>query len=118
MPITLLGSGFFHILRIALAINEIQSGVIIIDELEDGLHYSILPKVAELIYRALENKDRQIFIATHSSELIDVFLKAGNAVGFNDLCLINMTGSPQGVTTRYFDADELQYGFDLDAEFR
>lgn len=118
MPITVLGSGFFHILRIALAINEVQSGVLIIDELEDGLHYSILPKVAKLIYRALENKNRQIFIATHSSELIDVFLKSAQEIGFDDLCLINMAGSSEGVSTRYFDSEELQYGLDIDAEFR
>ena len=118
LPITVLGSGFFHTLRIGLAINAVQNGAIIIDELEDGLHYSIFPKVAGLLLSSLENKNRQIFIATHSRELIEAFVNTAKEKRFVDLCLINMAGSPKGVSTRYFDIDELQYAFDLNAELR
>jgi predicted ATPase len=118
LPVTVLGSGFFHTLRIALAINATQNGTIIIDELEDGLHYSIFPKVVELLIKALENRNRQIFVATHSSELIEAFLNVAKEHKFDDLCLINMAGSSEGVSVRYFDADEVQYAFDLNAELR
>jgi AAA15 family ATPase/GTPase len=118
LPVTVLGSGFFHTLRIALGINATQNGMILIDELEDGLHYSIFPKVAALLIKALENKRRQVFIATHSIELIEAFLTVAKESGFNDLCLINLSGTAEGVTVRYFDADEVQYAFDLNAELR
>jgi AAA15 family ATPase/GTPase len=118
LPVTALGAGFFHLLRVGLAINEVQDGVIVIDELEDGLHYSILPRLAELLFRALENKSRQIFIATHSRELIDTFIASAKEKNFDDVCVINMTGSTDGVSTRYFDFDEMQYALDLDAELR
>jgi predicted ATPase len=119
LPVTVLGSGFFHVLKIALAINAIQKGVIIIDELEDGIHYSIFPKVAELIVQALNNKNRQFFIATHSGELLKVLIETAAQKRFDDLCLINMTGAQDGgISTRQFDVDELQYAMDLEAELR
>jgi AAA15 family ATPase/GTPase len=85
--------------------------------LEDGLHYSILDKVAELFFRALENKTRQFFIATHSGELIDVFIRVAQERKFDDLCVINLSGTNE-ITTRHFDASEAQYALELDAELR
>jgi hypothetical protein len=36
---------------------------------------------------------------------------------FNDLCVINLSGTNE-ITTRHFDASEAQYALELDAELR
>jgi AAA15 family ATPase/GTPase len=119
LPIAVLGSGFFHLLRLGLAISQVERGIILIDELEDGLHYSILFDVAKLIIENLEHRrNLQIFISTHSSELIKTFLDAARSENFSDLCIINMSPSPDGISTKYFDREEMQYAIDLDAELR
>jgi len=118
LPIALLGSGFFHLLRLAGALAQIERGILIIDELEDGLHYSILPKVARAIFQALENRNLQVFISTHSSELINTFIEVAKDMSFSDLGLINMGGATGKTVSRQFRGDELQFALDLEAELR
>lgn len=118
LPISVLGAGFLHLLRLALAIVAVQKGMIIVDELEDGVHFSILRDVARIIYRALENRDVQIFISTHSGELIEAFVEVAAELGYEDLCLLNMSPTSEGFSARYFDKGEIQYALDLNAELR
>lgn len=119
LPASVLGAGFFHILRLALAMSQIERGIIIVDELEDGLHYRTFPKVFAAIIDFLEAKtDAQFFVATHSAELIDAALQVAANRKFDDYCLLNMAGSDLGPQIRYFGSDEITFAKDLDAELR
>lgn len=119
LPASVLGAGFFHLLRLALAMSQVERGIVIIDELEDGLHYRTLPKVLSAIIEFLEEKtDAQVFIATHSAELITAALQAAAERKFEDYCLLNMVASDLGPQVRYFGSDEIAFAKDLDAELR
>jgi predicted ATPase len=118
LPISSLGSGFLHVLRLSLAIGTIHDGIIIIDELEDGLHYSVIPKIARLIFSATRSSNVQFFVSTHSNELLKIFIEEAQSDDFTDMCLVNFTGSDKGITTRYFDRGELDFALELDAELR
>jgi hypothetical protein len=119
LPASVLGSGFFHILKLALAMSQIDRGILVVDELEDGLHYRTFPKVFAAIIDFLETKtDAQFFIATHSAELIDAALQVAADKKFEDYCLLNMVASDLGPQIRYFGPDEIAFAKDLDAELR
>jgi hypothetical protein len=119
LPASVLGAGFFHLLKLSLAMSQIDRGIIIIDELEDGLHYRTFPKVLAAIIEFLETKtDAQIFIATHSAELIDAALQVAAERKFQDYCLLNLVESDLGPQIRYFGPDEIAFAKDLDAELR
>ncbi|WP_315812607.1 AAA family ATPase [Bradyrhizobium sp. SZCCHNR2028] len=119
LPASVLGAGFFHVLRLALSMSRIERGILLIDELEDGLHYKTFPRVLSAIIDFLEHgKDTQAFITTHSSELIDSALKVVQERGFNDFCLLNMTRSDDGTKIAYFSPDEVAYAKELEAELR
>ncbi len=49
--------------------------IIFIDEPEVNLHPEYIDKLANLVYKLLENKNRKIFIATHSDYLLESFNK-------------------------------------------
>ncbi len=49
--------------------------IIFIDEPEVNLHPEYIDKLAKLVYKILENKNRKIFIATHSDYLLESFNK-------------------------------------------
>lgn len=49
VQLSLMGAGFFNFLNIATSLTNVQSGVILIDEIEDGLHYSIFPKLMDFL---------------------------------------------------------------------
>jgi len=74
-----MGAGFFHVLKIALSLAEVDRGLVLIDELEDGLHYLTFPKVIGTMLETVSQKwDVQIFVTTHSRELIDAALAVIN----------------------------------------
>ena len=70
IPLTALGEGLTHMTRIVLAITAVPNGLILIDELENGFHHSVLPQAWPVIAEAAKEFKVQIFATTHSFECI------------------------------------------------
>lgn len=70
VPIYYMGDGFVRLVSIILAIASAKDGFVIIDEIENGLHYSIMPQIWESISRAAKEYNCQLFISTHSYECL------------------------------------------------
>jgi hypothetical protein len=70
LPIPIMGEGMTRLLSIALAIANTEHGVVLIDEVENGLHHSVMTKVWTAIAQAARAADVQIFATTHSWECI------------------------------------------------
>jgi hypothetical protein len=70
VPISLMGEGVRRLLSILLAIATAKGGRVLIDEIENGLHYSVLEKVWTAIAQAAEQSRVQVFASTHSFECI------------------------------------------------
>ena len=70
IPLPVMGEGMTRIARLVLAISSSQSGVVLVDEVENGLHHKVLPKVWEVVDTAAKQFDTQIFATTHSGECI------------------------------------------------
>jgi AAA15 family ATPase/GTPase len=45
IPIPYMGEGISKLLSYILAIMTTQNGIVLIDEIENGLHYSVLPDI-------------------------------------------------------------------------
>lgn len=71
VPIPLMGEGMARLLSIVLSIMNAADGTILIDEIENGLHHSILEKIWEAIALAARKSNVQIFATTHSWECIE-----------------------------------------------
>ena len=70
IPVKLLGDGFGRALSIALAIECFPGGIVIIDEIENGISYNILEEFWKYIFKHSKRNNVQIFTATHSLETI------------------------------------------------
>ena len=70
IPLPLMGQGIARLLSILLAISEVKKGIILIDELENGFHRSILPSIWEAITRYAQANKTQIVATTHSWEFL------------------------------------------------
>ena len=70
VPIPLMGEGMSRLLSIVLSIMNAGDGTILIDEIENGLHHSILEKIWEAIALAARKSNAQIFATTHSWECV------------------------------------------------
>jgi len=73
IPVNLLGGGMANFLSVALAMLDSSNGVVLIDEIENGLHYSVLHKLWQAVFRWSQELNVQVFATTHSTECIRAF---------------------------------------------
>lgn len=75
IPLKLLGDGFINVFDIGVAVI-LGKNIILIDEIENGIHYSVLKEVIKMIFVIMsEKKELQLFISTHSMETIKLFVE-------------------------------------------
>jgi AAA15 family ATPase/GTPase len=70
IPINIMGDGIRRILSIIANISSCKDGILLIDEIENGFHYSSLEILWRAILKTAELYNVQLFITTHSQECI------------------------------------------------
>ncbi|MEX0867023.1 MAG: ATP-binding protein, partial [Pirellulales bacterium] len=68
VPIGSMGDGIWRMLGLALAIASAKGGIVLIDEIDTGLHFTVLEKMWRLVYEAAKRLDVQVFATTHSRD--------------------------------------------------
>ena len=84
LPINFNGDGIIKIATIIATISWITNGVVHIDEIENGLHYSAHKILWKGIIEASRMSNTQIFATTHSLESIKYLKEALEEEGFQD----------------------------------
>jgi AAA15 family ATPase/GTPase len=79
VPLNSLGDGMLRVLQLVLKIFPAKGGFLLIDEFENGLHFSIQEKVWELLFEMAHKLDIQIFATTHSWDCIESFVNTAIA---------------------------------------
>jgi len=70
IPIGSLGDGVWRMLVMAIAITQCRGGVLLVDEIDTGLHHSIMSEMWQLIYNTAKELDVQVFATTHSYDCV------------------------------------------------
>ena len=70
IPVPYTGDGMSRLLSIISAIATLENGVLLIDEVENGIHYSVMPKIWEGIAKAARQFNCQVFATSHSYECL------------------------------------------------
>jgi AAA15 family ATPase/GTPase len=73
-----MGDGMNRLLGITLALAVVSGGILLVDEIENGIHYSVQTDVWRTILRAAESLNVQVFATTHSWDCIRAFAAATN----------------------------------------
>ena len=68
VPVQLLGAGFNRMLALSLSMNAAKGGMLLIDEIENGLHRSVQKDVFAAIDDMAQKCDVQLCATTHSAE--------------------------------------------------
>jgi len=114
-----MGDGINRILTIILALVNADNGYLLIDEFENGLHYSVQEKLWNIIFNLSKKLGIQVFATTHSEDCI---------IGFETV-LNNKTNQLEGKLIRLeliegsvrqveFNAKELKIANDENIETR
>ncbi len=70
IPINLMGDGLIRLLNILASIDGTPRGILMLDEIENGLHVTALERMWEIILAQSAKSNTQIFITTHSNDVI------------------------------------------------
>ena len=87
MPMGLVSDGMNRALGIFLGIGYFKNGLVLIDQLEDGLHHKILPAMWESLYSLATDFNVQLFISSHSNECINAMMPVVEQHA-DDMCLL------------------------------
>ena len=75
IPLNRLGDGAQHLLGISLGLANSENGILLIDEIENGMHYSLQYDLWKMLFGAAKLGNVQIVAATHSWDCIAGFAK-------------------------------------------
>jgi hypothetical protein len=70
VPLNLISGGMTKLCAILFAMPSLKNGIMVIDELENGFHFSRLPNIWGVLNKLSAEFNVQLFIATHSLECL------------------------------------------------
>jgi len=70
IPLPLMGEGIAKLASLLLAIGAATDGVVLVDEIENGFHYSVIAGIWDVIAAAAESYNVQVFATTHSWDCV------------------------------------------------
>lgn len=107
MPLGSLGEGMNRLFGLALALASAKDGMLLVDEVESGLHYSVQPDMWRLIFEAAQRLNVQVFATTHSYDCIAAFQQAAAEDNNEEAKLIRLENKNGDVTATVFDERQL-----------
>jgi predicted ATP-dependent endonuclease of OLD family len=76
-----MGDGLTKLFHIALAAASAPKGILLIDEFENGLHWTVQEKLWSALAKAARDFNVQVFCTTHSRDCIESFTAAVKQAG-------------------------------------
>jgi AAA15 family ATPase/GTPase len=118
IPVDFLGAGFCRCLSIALILAAGGKEVLFIDEIENGIHYSLLSELWQFLLTASDTYNCQIIATTHSYEMIEAFYEASQKKHFTDISYIRLAKKEDVVSAHQVGFDDLAYALSTNFEIR
>lgn len=123
VPLNSMGDGMVRVLQLALKVYSAKGGFLLIDEFENGLHYSVQKSVWNLLFELAEQHNIQVFATTHSWDCIESFTQVAVERKQTDGYLFRMgrsqRTSDQGrIIATAFDESALAHITQTDMEVR
>lgn len=113
------GDGIVRGLHILLNIIAKKSGITLIDEIENGLHYSKQEVVWQFIHKLVEERSQQLFVATHSNEmLLHLYEVAKKQKFLSSVRLYRLQRIDNDLQVVIYQGDKLEYAMTHDLEVR
>ena len=119
MPIHTMGDGIRKLLHIALIMLTKPGSIILLDDVENGLHYSLHDKFWEMISSLAIKENCQIVATTHSYECISGALEGIKKANLEDkFAYLRLDKTDGTVIPKTYTSDMLERALDKDWEVR
>ncbi len=115
VPLRSMGDGINRILTVILAMVNCEDGYLLVDEFENGLHYSVQEKLWEIIFYLAERLNIQVFATTHSNDTIKTFGEIANSKPeYTDAQLVQLRNVKGEISAVLFDTQDVEIASETD----
>ena len=120
IPINLLGDGARKMVSILTAIYNCRGGVVLIDEIDNGFHHSVMSDLWSILLTVSERNNTQIYATTHDLDSIRGLISATKKTGYEkNVAAYRLQKLPDGSLEHYlFSVANMDYAVEQEIEIR
>jgi len=113
------GDGIKQFIAIILSLYLNKDSVIFLDEIENGIHYSLLDNLWEIILTISKQQNVQVFATTHSKECIESYARVAKKLEDEDVKFIGLHKLKDGsIVSAVRDLELLDLSIEQEHEVR
>lgn len=118
IPLGTLGGGVTKLFYITLPLVNLNSGCLMIDEIENGLHWTVQEKLWEILFKYAKQKNIQVFATTHSLDCIRAFQSVWEQNPDDGACIRLQHHSKRGLIAVPLHRERLSSALETHVEMR
>ncbi|HEV7508822.1 MAG TPA: AAA family ATPase [Thermoanaerobaculia bacterium] len=118
LPLGTLGGGLKHLLGLVLNLLSARGGCLLVDEIDTGLHYSVMVDMWRLLIENAKRLDTQVFATTHSLDCVRALARLAKRYPENAAEVMVHRLEREASKTVVYDADEIVIAADSHIEVR
>ncbi len=118
VPLRSLGDGASRILSVSMAFTSSQNGFLLIDEVENGLHYSLQHDFWRMVLQTAQANNVQVLATTHSGDCVRGFARAAIECEEAEGILYRLSRRYGELRAVEYPEDELKIAADQQIEVR
>lgn len=107
VPLRTFGDGIHRLFGIILSLCNARNGVLLVDEIENGLHYSVQTEIWRTIFRLANDLNVQVFATSHSWDCVRAFQEAASESP-QDGVLVRLSRMDDRIIPTLFTEKELE----------
>ena len=118
VPLKSLGDGATRMFGAALRLATSRKGLLVIDEAENGLHYTVHQDFWRMVLQASREGHVQVLATTHSWDCIVGFARAATDCDYTDGVLVRLEAGDEGCRAVVYSEEELEVAAEQRIEVR
>ena len=107
IPLRTFGDGVNRLFGVILSLCNARNGVLLVDEIENGLHYSVQAEIWRTIFRLAKDLNVQVFATSHSWDCVRAFQEAASESP-SDGVLVRLSRKDNKIVPTLFTEKELE----------
>lgn len=109
VPLKNFGEGMNRLLTIALGLVNAENSLLLIDEIDLGLHHSVQTKLWEIVFSTAKRLNVQVFATTHSKDCVKAFSEVSEKFeGMANYLRLEKNRNGEGFRAVNYDAEMLE----------
>lgn len=119
IPVNMMGDGARKIVALLTAVYNCKDGILLVDEISNGFHYSVVRNLWKILIRASIRNNTQLFVTTHDIDSIKGLRDAAMGEYGDDISAFKLLRTKEDELKAYhYSVESLDYSINQDIEIR